>query len=440
MSGDLNTREALEQMLSKRNKNETVCPKYGKRLETGEYVVFCEGKQIRDSRINGAGRMKDVLFVFCDRKRTESLRLIAGICAHEILGQLRDLLYLERLEELGICNDGEGEPVCKYFFGSLQDKEWIVREYVKRALRDNHLPERNMFVQISAMFYEKRTIDTCMYFCEEADKLDDRRVKKLNFSEEFQKTARLDGKNLRYIRKLMELSGAGHGLLIKRHNDSYTIEGVVKDSDSLKKGVFVKFENHLIWKLNKGSETIFEYCNGIYKLPGLESKDNTDAQLNKLDKLNLQPYEIQKMKSAIQSVARKCQHGTSIIFMDEDTLKQELKSLSKYHRTYQVEPLDLEQGVSDFEGILAIDGAILADTNCKCYAVGAIVEAELVKTGTIGRGARYNSLVNYVHALFKKETAKPERIGKVICFAAIISEDETIDVEIPKEDSLYGCD
>ena len=197
-------------------------------------------------------------------------------------------------------------------------------------------------------------------------------------------------------------------------------------------------DNKIIWKLNKGSETIFEYCKGIYKLPELEFKDNIDAQIDKLSKLNC--VDIQKMKSAIQFIAKKSQHGTSVIFMDKNTLDNQLKILSSYHRTYQVVPFDLEEGVSKFEGMLAIDGAILADTNCNCYAVGAIVEAELVAIGKIGRGARYNSLVNYVHAIFEKEKANTERSGEVICFAVIISEDETIDVEIPNEDSLYGYD
>lgn len=384
-------------------------------LDDSSYViVFSESKHIRDSRPGGGGKIREVWFVFCARQMTESFRLIASVCSHEIFSRLRDLLYLEYL--------AESDVESPYLLGNLKERDWIVREYVKCVLREYKLPKRNVFVQISGMLYEKRSVDTCMYFAEEIEKMIDMDRNTISLMDEY----KLSEENLRSVRKLMELAGSGHGLKISRNGDDFYIKGVVKDADCLQKGVFVKFENHMIWKLNKGRETVFEYSKGLYKLPELEPKDNIEIQLKDIDELILEKEQKENMKSVIRCVARKACHGTSIVFMDEKTLKEQVDVLSEYGRVYRVQPFNLRDQLADFEGVLAIDGALFADENCKCCAVGVIVAGKLVKKGTIGRGARYNSLVNYVHAV--SETMR----GGGLCCAAIISEDETVDIVIPQ--------
>ena len=75
-------------------------------------------------------------------------------------------------------------------------------------------------------------------------------------------------------------------------------------------------------------------------------------------------------------------------------------------------------------GVTAIDGAILSDLEGYCQAIGTIVDGEFVGPGNSGRGARYNSIRNYVQ-WYKN------RHQDTICFAVIISEDGMINLEIP---------
>ena len=67
----------------------------------------------------------------------------------------------------------------------------------------------------------------------------------------------------------------------------------------------------------------------------------------------------------------------------------------------------------------AIDGAILIDTSGVCYAIGAILDGVIGKTGNIARGARYNSAITYVDY-------EAELKNKSV--AIIVSADDTVDI------------
>lgn len=82
-------------------------------------------------------------------------------------------------------------------------------------------------------------------------------------------------------------------------------------------------------------------------------------------------------------------------------------------------------------GIASIDGAIIADIDGRFHVVGAILDGESVVEGNSGRGARYNSLVNYVNWIYKKYTDTSEKIQKAWCFAVVLSEDGMVDLEMP---------
>ena len=58
-------------------------------------------------------------------------------------------------------------------------------------------------------------------------------------------------------------------------------------------------------------------------------------------------------------------------------------------------PFYLLENKDRLMGISAVDGAMLAGIDGKCHCVGAILDGEAVVAGDSGRGARYNSLINY---------------------------------------------
>lgn len=69
--------------------------------------------------------------------------------------------------------------------------------------------------------------------------------------------------------------------------------------------------------------------------------------------------------------------------------------------------------------LTSIDGAVLVDFDGNCYAIGFILDGDMAIKGNIGRGARYNSAVNYIERQKKKGND---------FFAVIFSEDKTIDI------------
>ena len=56
----------------------------------------------------------------------------------------------------------------------------------------------------------------------------------------------------------------------------------------------------------------------------------------------------------------------------------------------------------------------------------------MISAGRSDRGARYNSIANYVSWVLKKW--EKEKGEKYFCFAAIISEDEMVNLIFPKRD------
>lgn len=75
-------------------------------------------------------------------------------------------------------------------------------------------------------------------------------------------------------------------------------------------------------------------------------------------------------------------------------------------------------------GMTNIDGAIFIDTKGKCHAIGMIVDGETIIEGDAGRGARYNSINNYINWAFKT--------GKGYFVGIIVSEDGMINVVVPE--------
>ncbi|MCI8895251.1 MAG: hypothetical protein HFI41_11485 [Lachnospiraceae bacterium] len=383
-------------------------------------------EDFKDSRTYRACSRYELRWSWTGTKKCQSIKFILKVATDELLVKIKDMLYLERISEvvreLEKEEEREKNSLYQYFFGNLLNKEWMVRQYVALSLKEYKLPDWRIFIQLSAMMYEKRTISTCMYFLEEEEEL--KADYQLRFVKGNDLLERMEDQNVRSIRKLMELAGSKQGLVVRKPD--YIVEGTVNNENSKNLKSCVEFGGHMAWKLKLEGEVIFEYNKGGCKLPELESKNNKEKQLEKVKYIYCSEKRKEKIRNTIKRLCKVSSHGASIVFMEREKLFYEVKRLSRYHRAYWVEGVDLDT-CSDLEGILAIDGAILADLDCMCYAVGAILDGEITIEGRSDRGARYNSVVNYVHAIKKKYSEGA--IDFHYC-AAIISEDETLDVEI----------
>lgn len=346
-----------------------------------EYVLYItEVKTVRDSSFF-MRKSKRMVWVFLGGEYRRSVRILMKILADELLPGFDDMLFLETLKNKinpGSWDDVEElkrDKLCHYFLGNILDREWLTREYVKQALKAEKLPDWRTFIHISAMFYEKRTVKTCLYFASAESAFSS-----LDFKLKFPKgTAELCGENnldFRRIRKLMEISGSAHGLLIRipgREAEEgvkeYEIEGIIEKYGEGKEPpsvVCVEFLEHMVWQLRKGTEIYFQYQKGEYKLPELEFSDDAQKEIGKLKGIGQG-----RLVGLVEKVRTKADHGTTLIFMDNSTFLKETKRLVECHRAIPVESFNLAAEVDNVAELFAIDGAVLLDFSCNCQAVGA---------------------------------------------------------------------
>lgn len=208
--------------------------------------------------------------------------------------------------------------------------------------------------------------------------------------------------NFRIIRKFLEMAKDGLALAFRR----YEFVGLTKPELYNSQ---VKITGTNRWEYLKNNETMFAFDNGFIKV-GRQSSDLVDSFSVDQGLRNENTIAIQKI---VRESMRQC-HGTLVIF--SDAAESEAQRLARYHRCEMIKPINLINSLELVIHLTSVDGALIVDFNGMCYAVGAILDGEAVKPGNTGRGARYNSAVNYV--AWKRITSPTEKY-----LAVIISED-----------------
>lgn len=233
---------------------------------------------------------------------------------------------------------------------------------------------------------------------------------------------KLSWKNLRTIRKLMEAAPDGQGLLVSV--EDYVIRGIAEQRVCEKiSEVCIKFQGHLNWKVIKKGEDILWYRDGEYQFS--EFGEAVPEYIQKLDNITIDMDQKKNIKEIISKLSKQ-PNGTSIIFMDQKLLKEEVERLVSLNRGHKVEAFQLSELSNEMlMGITAIDGALMAGLDGMCYVIGAILDGDAAIKGDPGRGARYNSLTNYVVRFTQRKKEE-----KAICFAVIFSEDDRINLEV----------
>lgn len=126
-----------------------------------------------------------------------------------------------------------------------------------------------------------------------------------------------------------------------------------------------------------------------------------------------------------QILSKKC--GTSFVIFEKSTdAEKEAKRLASKKPGRGIlldETFNLNVFKSgDFLNLLDIDGGLILDKCGKCYAYACIFDGIILKTfeGNRSRGARFNSMCNYIHYKNVKD--------KMECIGAVFSDDGGIDL------------
>ena len=238
----------------------------------------------------------------------------------------------------------------------------------------------DVVTDIASYNYEKRSSEGVIVPVGEDDELQVAFIEPLEINEE----------NTRALRKFLEMTREGLALAIKGNE----LVGLVlsKESDS---SIVIMGTNS--WKYCKQGIPVFSVSNGKVSVSSLVSDETmvfSDEQRKRL------PCGETIVTIAQEATHQK--HGTTIIFTNE--AETEAQRLSQYHRCERIDPIDLSQHKEIIMPLTSIDGALIVSLRGWCYAVGAILDGEAVKPGSIGRGARYNSALNYVAWRKQKST------------------------------------
>lgn len=311
------------------------------------------------------------------------------------------------------------------FDNYFNEIENIKQTSVTNLLSQNKLPNKEDFVYLSSLTYERQVMHGYKLLFVDIIPTNikvnftPKPVKSLN-TKIYNSDFYFSSENIRTIRKLLELTTEEDGLIIKKSMIIKSIIGITNVADCYNP-IIVEFTNHMDWKIKECDATILHYKNGRYNICPNESGYDVTRNLKKyLPFCNGQ--QLSNMERIIKE-ASKQQHGTMLLFTN-DAVK-EASRLCRCNRGIWIQKKHLMSDLKIIEKITSIDGALIIDYDCVCYAIGAILDGNACEhTGSAERGARYNSACTYL-----ANKTDPNNVF----IAVVVSEDGTIDILSNKE-------
>lgn len=294
-----------------------------------------------------------------------------------------------------------------YIYGGSSSE--IINRTVADIIKQFRLPLLDEIVFFSTLKYEGAENHSILYF----PLYQDQSIRK---SIIFDLIIELCKDNGRQVRKVMEMSNEEFALLVENNK----IKALCRAKD-LQPGCVIKFMGSQSWILTIDNRTVFSYENGNIFFPFQEKKNDNLTQAIKTQFFHLSLQEQERIEYVIRTACTQ-RHGTSIIVFEDDNI--EVERLSQLDRGIKIEGIDLFENSEYIERIASIDGAIFMDISCSCSFIGALVDGMSILKGNPARGARYNSIYNYI-ALKAKEN--------INCLGVIISEDGMIDTVCSNE-------
>jgi len=327
------------------------------------------------------------------------------------LGFILDCLDFDNCMLLDMLRENDETASC-YLLENIKSSERVLRKYAEAVLDRYRLPSARILTQLSAQFYEHRPLKGRIFFADEESLQNFNTGLSLENIDEAQRQISMD--NMRILRKLLEMTSDGACLLARTGMPDVITDLVNREALEGLEGVLISFDGYSRWRVEIDDFPWVSYNNGLYKLEeGMKAEADYDQDMKELALENKE--NIKKIIPLLKMET----HGTAVVFMTKELAREEAKRLHGMNRAVFLgeDGADLESCLRILPGITAIDGALMAGFDGRCYGLSVILDGEAVKKGRTSRGARYNSIVNYVH-LRKEEEA----------LGVIVSEDEDVDI------------
>lgn len=308
----------------------------------------------------------------------------------------------------------------------LKNRTILMERYVQRFLKREQLPSAELLIELSAQKYENSESEARIYV---ANAKIENKHRACTFSRVGEDERVLESGKLRTIRKLMEMSKR-NSLYLLASQRMHIMGMIFFDKGSEERRIneqsrYICFSGYMKWSVYINGKEEICYRHGKYYINSSNGRDTYEMQVEKFKQRVAEREENISISIVEELVAILCEqkHGTTVILTDDT---DEAERLCKVDRGILI---DAENGqhfktsdnVFNKDKILSvteIDGALFMDLSGKCTAFGVIVDGIACEKGNPGRGARYNSIYNYIHQQKKDK----------IYVALIFSEDGGVDI------------
>ena len=274
----------------------------------------------------------------------------------------------------------------------------------------------NFMQNLSAATYEKEFADSRLIIPRFDTQM--KRRTKAGLKVGFQESIPFNADHLRQVRKLLELSDENLALVV---NENGKIIGMT-DQHALPSECEVRMHGHLSWTIHYSGSRKISFHNARYHLYAPKHKEwSLKDELG--DELPLSMGELLRIETVMQETAHQ-KHGTILIIGSTEDIEAETERLGSKKHAIRINGINLESNKDLIHSFTSIDGAIFMDVRCTCMAIGAILDGDAVTSGSLARGSRYNSTINYIH--------RQAQLGRNF-FGVVMSEDRTLDLVTAKE-------
>lgn len=321
-------------------------------------------------------------------------------------------------------------------YANLENKYEVIAESVKKTIvnRINHMIFNKKLEEItilSSLSYEKNTCKGSISYCDNESDY----VKLISIDCEKDQRIYFEEKNLKIIRKLLEITSEDISLLIK-HEDTksenkYYIDSLCCVNKSELQIIFIG-KNH--FKINHKGKFLIEYNDGDYFI---ESK----LKISKEDKKTIETFFNDDSKSSVFmnflndiSNNEEMFHGAIVIVTDDEEfisrMNSNYRSINVFDKSNIMNLFDIYNSpnnslIKHKEALVKlshVDGAIVMNPDGCIKSFGTILDGRSVSKGDRSRGSRYNSTKTFIDDYSTHSTSDANYMG------IVMSEDGPINV------------
>ena len=325
-----------------------------------------------------------------------------NICSYGIAIEYHKLNYSKIIFELL-------SQICSYCKNVLDNKRFTIEEYMLANIVYVALKKQidiDFYNTLASSHYEKKVASGGILLVSETQQCD--------LKIYFQETHPLDVKNVKQIRKLLEMT-TDKFFLVSQNGHAVGLGDYEDFHDDFE--LFI-FNGHQRWSYYRNNRELLSYKAGKYTFV-FDNNINfiSHFPINFIDENN---HEY--INNILHEI--RLQNKGSLLIIS-DVAQAEVERLCMFGRGHAIAPVDLKlpRNKNLLSSVTAIDGAIFLDTNLFCYGIGMILDGIAVNTGLSARGSRYNSAQCYIDNKGHEEVT-----------AVIFSDDETIDIIYKKEE------